>query len=80
MCFVHAAYINGPNKRRSTTEFDFTFPVVTVVFRSRTQSINALSSREAEIIDSVTASRTDRLLRSMLQELEFPQKYLTPIY
>ena len=48
--------------------------------RSKTQSINALSYTESDIIAAVTASKTDRFLRYFLQELGFPQYSPNPIY
>ena len=80
MCFVDAAYGNEPTKRRSTTGFAFTFSGDEVVYRSKTQSINALSSAVAELIVDVTAAKTDRFLISMLREIGFPQDSPTPIY
>ena len=80
MCFVGAAYGNEPAKRISTTGFDFTFSGGAVVYRSKTKTINALSSTEAELIAAITAAKTDRFLRSMLQELGFPHESPTPIY
>ena len=37
-----------------------------VVFRSEIQTIKMLSSTEADIIDAVTSTTTDKFLRSML--------------
>ena len=80
MCFVGVAYVNEPTKRRSTTVFYFTFYEGAAVYRSKTRSINELSTTEAELIAAVTASKTARLLRYMLRELGFPQDSPTPIY
>ena len=44
MCFLDTKYGNGPTKRRSTTVFAFTFYVGEVAYRSKTQSINDMSS------------------------------------
>ena len=61
-------------KRRSTTGFAFTYCDVAIVYRSKTQGVNALSSTEAEFIAAVTtAAKTARYLRSMLNKLGFPQ-------
>ena len=67
MCFVDAAYRNDNTKRRSTTGFSFKFSGGTVFNRSKTQSINALKSTEADLIAAVTDAKTARLLRSILR-------------
>ena len=46
--FVDAAYANDLRKRRSTARYCFTFCDGAVVYRSKTQCVNALSSTEAE--------------------------------
>ena len=46
--FVDAAYANDLRKRRSTARYCFTFCGGAVVYRSKTQGVNALSSTEAE--------------------------------
>ena len=58
----------------------FTYSGGVIVYRSKAQSIVALSSTEAELIATVTAAKTDRFLRSVLRELGFPQDNPTPIY
>ena len=49
-------------------------------YRSKTQSINALSSTEAYLIAAVTAVNTARLLSSVIWEPGIPQDCLVPIY
>ena len=44
------------------------------------QSINVLSSTEAEIINTVISVKTDGFLMSMLWEIGFTQESNTPIY
>ena len=39
-----------------------------------------LSSKEADLIDAVTSTKTARSLRYVVWELGFTQKYPTPIY
>ena len=51
-----------------------------IVYRSKTQSIIALSSTEAELLAAVEAAKVARFLRSMLKELGFRQKKPTVIY
>ena len=80
MCFVYAAYVNEPTKRRPTTVFSFTFSGVAVVYRSKTQLINALCPTESYLIDAVTDANTAKLLGSMLWVLGFHQESPTPIY
>ena len=56
--YVDAAYENDPKKRRSTTGYAFTYSGLAIVYRSKAQSIVALSSTEAELIAAVTAVKT----------------------
>jgi len=80
ICFVDAAYANDLKKRRSTTGYAFTYSGGAIVYRSKAQSITALSSTEAELIAAVTAAKTAKFLRSILHELGFTQHEPTPIY
>jgi len=73
LCFVDATYANDLRKRRSTTGFAFTYCGGDIVYRSKTQGVNALSSTEAEFITAVTAAKTACYLRYMLTKLGFPQ-------
>jgi hypothetical protein len=80
ICFVDAAYANDKTKRRSTTGFAFTYSGGAIAYRSKAQSITALSSTEAELIAAVTAAKTARFIRAVLNELGFKQDGPTPIY
>ena len=80
MCFMDAAYVNEPTKRRYTTRFASTFSRGAVIYRSRTQSINALSLTEKEIVTDVTYAKTDRFYKYVLRELAFTQESPNPIY
>ena len=80
ICFVDAAYGNDKTKRRSTTGYAFTYSGGAIVYRSKAQSVTALSSTEAELIAAVTAAKTARFIRAVLQELGFKQDEPTPIY
>ena len=51
-----------------------------MVYRSKTQSLTALSCTEAEFIATVTAAKTAKYIRSILHELGFEQTTPTPIY
>ena len=66
MYFVYTLYGNEPTKRISTTVFNFTFSGGVVVYRSKTQSINVLSSKEADLIDAVTSTKTARFMNYIL--------------
>ena len=55
------------------TGFAFKFSGGAVFYRYNTQSINALSSTESELMDAVTDTKTDRLLRDIIQGLGFYQ-------
>ena len=79
MCLVVASYKNEPNKSRYTNGFTFIFSEGTVLYSSKTRSINAFSSTEAKLISAVTDSKTVRVSISMLRELGFHQDSPTPI-
>ena len=66
-----AANTDDLRKCRSTTGFAFTFTYCggAIVYRSKTQGVNALSSTEAAFIAAVTAAKTDCYLRFMLNNL-----------
>ena len=78
--FVDAAYANDLTKQRSTTGYIFTYSRGVVVYRSKTQSLTALCSMEAEFITAVTAAKTAKYIRLVLCKLGFTQSNLTPIY
>jgi hypothetical protein len=78
--YVDAAYGNDPKKRRSTTGYTFTYSGGVMVYRSKAQSIEALSSTEADLIAAVTATKTTRYIRCVITKLGFPQEGQTPIY
>ena len=80
MCFVDAAYVTEPTKRGLTTGFDSTFSRGAVVDRTKTQSINTLSSTEAYLITDVPDVKTAKFFSSVLWELGFPQDCPIPIY
>ena len=49
-CYVDAAYANDLRKRRSTTGYAITMAGGAIFYRSKTQSVTALSSTEAEFL------------------------------
>ena len=76
--FADAAHANDLTKQRSTTGCVFTHSGGAVVCRSKTQSLTALSSAEAEFTAAVTAAETAKCIRSVLKELGFEQPDPTP--
>ena len=80
MAFVDAAYANDQRNRRSTTGFVLTYCGGAIVYRSKTQSVTALSSTEAEFFAAVSCAKIALYIRSILFELGFACKEATPIY
>lgn len=78
--YVDAAHANDLRDRRSTTGYGFTLNGGAVSYRSKTQSVTATSSTEAEFIAAVSAAKSAKYLRAILGELGFPQSFPTPIY
>ena len=79
-CFVDAAHGNDVQKRRSTTGVVFTFMGGPIVYKSKTQSLTAGSSTEAEFIAAHTAAKIAIYLRLVLKQLGFEQKDPTLIH
>ena len=65
-CFVDAAYANDPQKRRSTTGYAIMMAGGAFAYRSKTQTVTALSSTEAEFFAAVSAAKVILFLRSVL--------------
>ena len=78
--FVDAAHANDLRNRRSTTGYAFTMCGGAVSYRTKTQTITATSSTEAEFLAAVLAAKHAKYLRAILKELGFPQVEPTPIY
>ena len=78
--FVDAAHANDLRKRRSTTGLVFTFCGGAVVYKSKTQSLTAGSSTEAEFIAAHTAAKIAKYLQMILKQLGYEQKQPTPIH
>ena len=49
-------------------------------YRTKTQSITATSSTEAEFLAAVFAAKHAKYLRALMRELGYPQELPTPIY
>ena len=80
ICFADAAHANDLRKRCSTTGYVFLYAGGAVLYRSKTQSLTATSSTEAEFIAAVTAAKQGRYLRAILRELGFAQSSPTLLY
>ena len=79
-CFVDAAYGNELRKRRSTTGFAITYGGGAIVYKSKTKTLTASSSTEAEFIAAFAAAKAVRYLQFVLQELGFEELGPTPIH
>jgi len=77
---VDAAHANELRQRRSTTGYGCCLAGGVVACRSRTQSICAQSSTEAELIAANAAAKVTKYLRFILHELGYTQTEPTPIY
>ena len=78
--FVDASFGSDLRKRRSITGFVFTFAGGAVAYRSKTQTLTASSSTEAEFIAAYDAAKTCKYLRYVLRDLGYPQEGPTEIY
>ena len=78
--FTDAAFGNDLTRRRSTTGIVFTYCGGAIIYRSKTQTLTAGSSTEAEFIAAVTAAKLARYLRCILKQLDEEQTEPTVIY
>ena len=78
--YVDASHANDLRLRRSTTGYVFTLAGGAIAYRSKTQSITATSSTEAEFIAAVAAAKVAKYLRFILSQLGFPQHSPTTLY
>ena len=78
--FVDAAHANDLRKRRSTTGYAFLLSGAAIAYKSKTQTITATSSTEAEFIAAVAAAKTAKYLRSIMVDLGFTQSGPTRLY
>jgi hypothetical protein len=74
-----ASHANDLRERRSTTGYAFLLAGGVVAYRSKTQSITATSSTEAEFLAAVSSGKVAKYLRSILAQLGFAQTTPTPI-
>ena len=77
---VDAAHANELHLHRSTAGCGCSLAGDVVACRSRTQSICAQSSTEAELIASNAAAKVTKYLQFILHELGYAQTESTPIY
>jgi len=77
---VDAAHTNELRQRCSTTGYGCCLTGGVVAYRSRTQSICAQSSTEAELIAANAAAKVTKYLCFILHELGHTQTEPTPIY
>ena len=75
-----AAHANDLRKRRSTTGYAFILNNAAIAYRSKTQSITATSSTEAEFLAAVLAAKQAKYLRAIMYDLGFKQEGATPLY
>ena len=71
--YVDAAHANDLKTRRSTTGYAIHLCGAAIAYRTKTQSVTATSSTEAEFIAAVSTAKTVKYLRSVLYELGFKQ-------
>ena len=76
--FVDVAYANDHRKRRSTTSLALTLCGGAIVYKSKTQSLTAVSSTEADFIAAFDAGKICRYLQMILKQLlDYEQKEAT---
>ena len=77
---MDAAHGNDLRRRRSTTGLVFTFCGGAIVWKSKTQSLTAGSSTEAEFFAAYEAGRICRFLRMVMEQLGYKQDGPTVIH
>jgi hypothetical protein len=68
--FVDAPHANDLRNRRSTTGYAFLLSDGAVAYRSKTQTVTATSSPEAELLAAITAAKTAKYLRQFYLGLD----------
>ena len=79
-CYVDAAYANDLRKHRSTIDYAITMAGGAIFYQSKTQSVTALSSTEAEFFAAIAASKIVLFLRFVLEDLQMPMTTPTSVY
>ena len=80
LCRVCILSANDLRDRRSAAGYGFCLSGGLIVWKSKTMSIVATSSTEAEFLAAVSAAKTAICLRSVLEELGFPQTAPAPLH
>ena len=78
--YTDAAHANDLRNRRSQTGYAITLCGGVIAYRSKTQTVTATSSTEAEFVAAVSTAKTVRYLRAVMKDLGFPMESPTPIY
>ena len=78
--FVVAVHANKLRKRQSATGLVFTFYGGAIVYKSKTQSLTASSSTEAEFLAAHIAVKVAKYLRMVFKQLGYEKKSPTPIH
>ena len=78
--FTDSAFWNDLPRQRSTTRIVFIYCGGAIIYRSKTQTLTAGSSTEAEFIAAVTAAKLACYLRCVLKQLGEEQTEPTDIY
>ena len=78
--FCDAAHANDLRNWRSTCAIVFTFMGGAIIYKSKTQSLTAGSSMEAEFIAAHSAGKVAWYLWFLLKDLGYEQSGPTPIY
>ena len=78
--YVDSDWAGCPDDRRSTSGYVLMLNGAAISWRSKRQSVHALSSAEAEFIAASSVVQEVIFLRRLLAELGFPQTSFTPIF
>ena len=79
-CYVDAAHATDLKTRRSVTGYGICYGGGVVAYKSKLQATCSTSSTEAEFIAVVTASKTIKYLRTVLEQLGYPCDKATSVY
>jgi hypothetical protein len=78
--YVDSDWAGCPDSRRSTSGYVLMMNGAAVSWKSKRQSVTALSSAEAEFISASSMVQEVIYIRRLLENLGFPQNAPTPIY
>ena len=77
--FVDADWAGDPDSRRSTTGYVLLINGAAIAWKSKRQSVIALSSAEAEFVAASTLVQEITYCRKLLEALGFPQPFATSV-